>query len=299
MLRIKDTVYIGAAEPGTGGGGQTYSAGPGIEISGGGISLASDALAQVPQTLPSGGYVAKGVDNSGGYFYVGSTSATMGASGSYRIMAGGIAATVKTNTSTGLFLSGTSAMIKTDGAMRISCGGANTYIYGNTAAGGIRIYASGTSGTVKVRSNSGDYADIITESSYATSDTPGIVQPDNSTCTVISGGILSMVPPTTMWTSGNAGSEVTYSSLDGGTVQRVYKNGLLMQSGVDYDIQSGGVVSYATPVGSGDKVAFEYYPAPVQEPGRGGKGAKSGDDDGWKEEAEPEEKEPEKDGEER
>ena len=293
MLRIKDTTYLGTAVPGAGGG-QSYSAGDGIVISGGQIAATSTLLQDVPQVISSS-YVAKSVSPDGGYFFVTGSGATMGVSGAQRISVGASATTVKTATSTGLYLSGTSVALTNSGKTHYSAGISTVSLYGTTSAIALRL----NSAEVAIK-HSGDasYERVVHAGMSATSDTPGIVQPDNSTCTVISGGILSMVPPTTIWTSGNAGSEVTYSSLDGGTVQRVYKNGLLMQSGVDYDIQSGGVVSYATPVGSGDKVAFEYYPAPVQEPGRGVKGAKSGDDDSGKEEAEPEEKEPEKGGEE-
>lgn len=294
MLEIKDggNIYLGKAAPG---GGESYSAGSGIVISGGQIAATSTLLQDVGQVISSG-YVAKSDSPDGGYFYITGSGATLGASGTYRISAGSNAAAVKTNTSTGLYLSGNGVVLMNSGKLHYSATPNVAALYGSSTEVSLQLGSSYV--TIKHSSDT-NYERVVHVGMSATPDTPGIVQPDNSTCTVISGGILSMIPLTTMWTSGNAGSEVTYSSLDGGTVQRVYKNGLLMQSGVDYDVQSGGVVSYATPVESSDKVAFEYYPAPAQEPGRGVKGVKSGDDDGWKEEAEPEEKEPEKGGEER
>lgn len=241
------------------GGGQTYSAGEGIVISDGGISVASNALESVPQIISSGAVARGGSDGSGGYFYVTGSGATMGVSGGFRISCGDTV-NIRNADNAIVNLSGQAVRLYANSRLSISCAATATQIQAGGASNTYMLVSSGNYVYIK-HSTDTNRQIAVNMGMSATSDTPGIVQPDNSTCTVASGGILSMTPPTTLWTSGNAGSEVVYSSLDGGTVQRAYRNGLLMQSGTEYDVLSGGVVSYSDPLSEGDKIAFEYYPA--------------------------------------
>ena len=238
-------------------GGQSYTAGDGIVISGGQIAATSTLLQDVIQEISSS-YVAKSDSPDGGYFFITSSGATIGVSDTYRVSAGLTAATVKTNTSTGLYLSGTSVTLMNSGKTHYTAGLSVVALYGSTSAIALRL--NSTEVAIKHSGDDG-YNQVVHVGMSATSDTPGVVQPDNSTCTVASGGILSITPPTTLWASGNAGSEIAYPTLDGANVIRAYKNGLLMESGADYVIGSSGVVSYTTPLESSDKAAFEYYPA--------------------------------------
>lgn len=206
---------------GSSGGGQSYTAGDGIVISDGAIKVASTALQDVPQIISSG-YIAR------------------------------------TSNGTGVFLSGAIVRIFNSGKAHYSATVNVATLYG--ASTDVALQCGSNFVTIKNLDDSG-YNRIVHVGMSANSDTPGIVQPDNSTCTVASGGILSVTPPTTLWASGNAGSEIAYSALDGASVLRAYKNGLLMESGADYVIGSSGIVSYATPLESSDKAVFEYYPA--------------------------------------
>lgn len=235
-----------------------YSAGPGIVISGGVIAATSTLLQDVPQIISSGP-VVRGGDGSGGYFYVTQNGATMGVSGNYRVSAGDSSVNIRNADNAMVSLSGQQAMIYANSRLSISCAATATTILAGGQTGAYMLISRGDAVYIKHGSDSTRQV-AVHEGMSATSNSAGIVQPDNSTV-VGSGGTLSINPPETLWTSGNAGSEVVYSSLDGGTVQRAYRNGLLMQSGIEYDVQSGGVVSYSDPLSEGDKVAFEYYPA--------------------------------------
>lgn len=257
------------------GGGQTYSAGPGIEISGGGISLASDALEKVPQVLVSGGKIVQ-QGSDGGYISLTSAgSVTIGTNGGYRFSGGAGTVAVKTQNSTGLFAADNTLTLKTSGATRLNCSGRATYIYGTTTAGGLLVSAYGNSGSVKVKSNNGSYEDIITESSYATSSTPGIVQPDNSTCEVAGGGILSVKPPALTWHIADGGSMVSAPETSSAALTKVYINGLLAQPDEDYSL-AGGMITLSASIASGGKVVTEVYPAAAPEPGRSLRNAAGG-----------------------
>lgn len=255
-----------------GSGGQTYTAGDGIVISNGGISLASDALASVPQSLPSGGKIVQ-QGSAGGYISLGSAgSVTIGTDGGYRFSCGAGTASVKTQNNTGLFAADNSVAIRTNGVSRFIASGANIYIYGSTTAGAIRVYGSGSAGYVQVKSNNGNFGNIITESSYATSSAPGIVQPDNSTCFVQEGGIL-VAPgtiPAMTWHVADGGSTVSAPETSNAALTKVYINGMLVQPDEDYSLESG-VITLSAPVSSGGKVVTEVYSGasvPVLDGGR-------------------------------
>lgn len=251
MLTLNITINGGS------GGGQAYSAGDGIVISSGQIAANSTLLQDVPQVI-SGGYVAKSDSPDGGYFYITGSGATIGANDTYRVSAGSSSVTVRTTNSTGLYLNRNSMTLMNTGTPHYSATTNVVALYGSSTDISLQLGSSYV--TIK-HSGDANSERVVHMGMSATSSTPGIVQPDNTTCTVAGGGILSIVPPTTLWASGNAGSEITYSALDGADVIRAYKNGLLMESGADYVIGSSGVVSYTTPLESSDKAAFEYYPA--------------------------------------
>ena len=241
------------------GGGQTYSAGAGIVISDGGISVASNALESVTQVISSGTVARGGSDGSGGYFYVTQSGATMGVSGGYRISCGDTV-NIRTTDNAVINLSGQAARIYANNRLSISCAATATQIQAGGASNTYLLVSSGNYVYIKHSTDTSRQIAVHMGMS-ATSNSAGIVQPDNSTCEVESGGIMSVKLPETLWTSGNAGSEITYPALDGANVIRAYRNGLLMESGADYVIGSSGVVIYTTPLESSDKVAFEYYAA--------------------------------------
>ncbi|MBO4556016.1 MAG: hypothetical protein J5706_04585 [Elusimicrobiales bacterium] len=296
MLTLNKTI-----NGGTGGGGQSYSAGPGIDITSGGISLASDALQQVPQILPSGGRIAR-QGSDGGYFNLTSNGgATIGTSGLYRFSANVSNFALKTNTSTGIYGEGNNVQILANGATRVNTSGNATFVYGQTTAGAIMVSAYGSSGSVKVKKNNGSYEEIITESSYATSDTAGIVQPDNSTCEVVNGGILSVKPPTLTWHTADGGSTVSAPETSNAALTKVYINGLLAQPGEDYSITSE-VITLSGAVSSGGKVVTEVYPsggASVQDGGRSVNMTRTAAPENEEEPGEQPEEDPAEQGEER
>lgn len=168
------------------GGGQTYTAGDGISISGGVVAATSTLLQDVPQVISVGKVAIGGVDSNGGYFYVWQSGATMGVSGNYRVSAGDSAVTVKTNTSTGMYLNSLSVAIMNSGRTHYSATTGILNLYGSSTSTGIRMDSVCT---MKNRGDN-DYFAIIHAGMSATSNSVGIVQPDNSTCTVTSGGIL-------------------------------------------------------------------------------------------------------------
>lgn len=266
MLTLNNNINGGT------GGGQTYTAGAGIVISNGGISLAPDALEKVPQVLISGGRIAQ-QGSDGGYYNLTSTGgATIGTSGSYRFSANVSNFALKTNTSTGIYGEDNTVKILANGTTRVNMSGNATFIYGQTTAGAIMVSAYGSSGSVKVKKNNGPYEEIVTESSYAASNTPGIVRPDNSTCYVQEGGIL-VAPgavPTLTWHTADGGGTVSAPETSGAALTKVYINGLLAQPGEDYSITSE-VITLSGNVSSGGKITTEVYSsggASVQDGGR-------------------------------
>ena len=267
MLRIKDTTYLGTAVPGAGGG-QSYTAGDGIVISGGQIAATSTLLQDVRQEISSG-YVAKSDSPDGGYFFITGSGATIGASDTYRVSAGSNAATVKTNTSTGLYLSGTSVTLLNSGKTHYTAGTSVVALYGSNS--GIALRLNSTEVAIK-HSSDDSYNKVVHVGMSATSNEPGIVQPDNSTCFVQAGGIL-VAPgtvPTMTWHVVDGGSTVSAPETSSAALTKVYINGMLVQPDEDYSLESG-VITLSAPVSSGGKVVTEVYSGasvPVLDGGR-------------------------------
>ena len=258
MIRITNNVYLGKAGPASNGGGSggEYTEGAGIIISGGQISLDPYALNDVTQRISGSGYVVRTSNSPGEYMYFNGSGVTMGASGVWRTSVGANEAAIRCNAATGLYMSGNITSMTNSGRVHYSATTGILTLYGSSTSTAIRM------DSVCTMRNRGDtgYSAIIHEGMSATSNSMGITRPDNYTM-IVNGGIMSVNPPETLWTSGNSGSEITYSDLSGGSVLRTYSNGLLMQSGAEYTIADGGVVSFTNPVESSDKIAFEYYPA--------------------------------------
>ena len=75
-----------------------------------------------------------------------------------------------------------------------------------------------------------------------------------------SGGGGGASAPVITWHTGTSGTTLTASEIEGKTLIKVYKNGMLLQegSGNDYSI-SGTVITFETALLATDKITTEVY----------------------------------------
>ena len=75
-----------------------------------------------------------------------------------------------------------------------------------------------------------------------------------------SGGSGGTSVPAITWHTGTSGTTLTASEVEGKTLIKVYKNGMLLQEGIgnDYSI-SGTVITFDTALLATDKITTEVY----------------------------------------